>query len=76
MSTKATRSALKRLKEYAHAAMDDGAWNLALSAEQEVEAIERAATNASRGSVTHRLTASDEGLELGLLLELIAKDAK
>jgi hypothetical protein len=41
----------------------------------EMEAIERAAKDACRGNVTHRLSASDEGLELAMLLESIAKDA-
>lgn len=40
----------------------------------ELEAIERAAKDAYQGDVTHRLTATDSGLELGLLLENIAKE--
>lgn len=77
MSTKDTRSALKRLKEYAHAAMDDGAWNLALAAEAEVEAIESAAKVTMRhGDTLYRDVSPEEVRAAEATLCAIAKDAE
>lgn len=46
------------------------------AAMNDVSAIEKVAKEACAGSVTHRLMSSDEGVELGMLLESIAKDSK
>jgi hypothetical protein len=43
VSTKKTREVIAALKAKAHVLDDDGLWNLALAAEEEVRLIERAA---------------------------------
>lgn len=67
MSTKAIRELILLARPWREEA--------AKKALAEVEAIERLAKDACAGDVTHRLTASDSGLELGLLLEQIAEEA-
>lgn len=74
MSTQGIRSVILRLREEYGDSILPGQSDALRIATDEVEAIERAARNAYAGDVTHRLTASDSGLELGLLMESIARD--
>lgn len=67
MSTKRIREALDLLQ-----ARHPEAFAAALL---EVEAIERACKEACRNDVNHDLRKTDRGVDLGLLIELIAKDA-
>jgi hypothetical protein len=72
MSTKHLHGALTRLLEYSMAADQDGHWNLALAARDELEAIEKAATRSSnpartsassvKGSIIAARTARSRGM--------------
>lgn len=70
-----TTKSIRELAQWVKAEYGGHIEEIADKALLEVEAIERAAKNACAGDVTHRLMASDSGLELGMLLESIAKDA-
>lgn len=67
---------LKAIKELVQIARQSQAHEAADAAEAEIYEIEKAAKDVVAGDVVHRLTASDSGLELGLLLERIVKEAE
>jgi hypothetical protein len=73
MSTKKTREALAMLGVVAGGSL---LMRQAVhDALEEVEAIERVCQGAYRNDVNHDLLKSDSGVELGLMVESIAKDA-
>lgn len=69
MSTKAIRRLIGRWRKNEHPLDSE-----VDAAEMEVETIVRTAKDAYRGDVTHRLSTTDSGLELAMLLEDIARE--
>ena len=76
MSTTRIREALKILEEsFQEATGTNAVPGEVASALREVEAIEQTCKEAYRNDVNHDLLKSDSGVDLGLLVESIAKDA-